>query len=173
MDETGLMEGHGLNGLVLGSSQKKISLIKQPISRSWITVSECISADGRGMALLVIFKGKSVQQQWFPKGTAFLDAWNFTASEKGWASEGIALNWLKDSFIPMTAPDDTSELRLLLVDGHGSHTAHDFMFERHLPSFPRSKRLSRSPTSRRCRLWPLSERVSCRREISKLANIAD
>ncbi len=31
-------------------------------------------------------------------------------------------------FIPETAPEDPSETRLLIVDGHGSHTTDEFMW---------------------------------------------
>jgi hypothetical protein len=39
---------------------------KQPGSRAWILFIECISATGVALSLLVMFKGKTVQQQWFP-----------------------------------------------------------------------------------------------------------
>ena len=62
MDETGIMEGLGINGLCVGSSETKVSLSKYPESRIWTTIVECISATGQHLAPLVIFKGKDVQQ---------------------------------------------------------------------------------------------------------------
>lgn len=129
VDEVGMMEGIGLNGLVLGRAEKKSALLKQPGSRYWISILECISATGRVLKPLVIFKGRSVQQQWFPYNIDFLEDWNFTCSEKGWTNNQIALQWLRNVFIPETAPKDPREPRLLILDGHGSHMTEDFLFE--------------------------------------------
>lgn len=82
-DEIGMMEGIGMNGLVLGHKGKKAALIKQPGVRFWITILECISAEGRVLPPTVIFKGKTVQQQHFPLDLDFLNTWNFTCSERG------------------------------------------------------------------------------------------
>ena len=65
MDEAGIMEGQGLNGLVVGSAQKRFIQKKQPGSKAWTLFIECIFATGQALLPLVIFKGKSVQQQWF------------------------------------------------------------------------------------------------------------
>ena len=56
---------------------------------------------------LIIFKGLSIQQQWIP----------------------IAIEWLREVFLPLTAPSDPSEWRLLVIDGHHTHTTVDFMWE--------------------------------------------
>lgn len=64
-DEHGILEGQGSNGLVLGSAAKQIALKKQLGSRYWTTIIECISATGRALPPVVIFKGTSVQAQWF------------------------------------------------------------------------------------------------------------
>ena len=44
-----------------------------------------------------------------------------------------AIEWLKEVFIPQSRrgrdPDDASYWRLLIVDGHGSHTQGEFIFE--------------------------------------------
>lgn len=66
MDETGILEGQGSNGLVLGSAEAWNLRKKQPGSRAWTTLIECVSATGSAVPPLVIYKGKSVQQQWFP-----------------------------------------------------------------------------------------------------------
>ncbi|RKK17109.1 hypothetical protein BFJ66_g18038, partial [Fusarium oxysporum f. sp. cepae] len=129
VDEVGMMEGIGLNGLFLGCKDKKSVLIRQPGSRSWITILECISATGKVLRPLVIFKGKTVQQQHFPEKLDFLEDWEFTCSEKGWTNNHMALIWLKTVFIPSTKPENPKEPRLLILDGHGSHMTEDFLFE--------------------------------------------
>jgi len=61
IDETGVMEGLGLTGLVLGSSELRYAIRKQFSSRVWTSIIECISATGEVLRPLVIFKGQSVQ----------------------------------------------------------------------------------------------------------------
>jgi 4-hydroxybenzoate polyprenyltransferase len=128
MDETGILEGRGSNGLVLGHAEKKAIMRKQPGSRCWTSIVECISATGRVLPPLVIFKGLTVQQQWFPEEIEFLADWAFKASKKGWTSDEIAIWWLQEIFIPQTQPSPPSK-RLLIVDGHGSHCTDDFLYE--------------------------------------------
>ena len=60
MDEAGIMEGLGENGLVVGSSQKRSIQKKTPGARAWTSFIECVSATGVSLPPLVIFKGKSV-----------------------------------------------------------------------------------------------------------------
>src|SRR6266699_2669483 len=63
MDETGLMQGMGANSLILGITEKRKTFKKDPGRREWTTIIECISANGRHLQPLAIFKGKDVQQQ--------------------------------------------------------------------------------------------------------------
>ena len=128
MDETGLQEGLGYNGIVLGKKSRKRSLIKHPTSRTWTTILECISATGRYLRPLVIFKGKTVQHQWFPTELDRLQDWQFVAQPNGWTSDTIAIEWLKEVFIPGTKTTN-NEKRLLIFDGHGSHQTDEFMYE--------------------------------------------
>jgi hypothetical protein len=65
MDETGVIEGYGLNGYVVGSAETRKVQGKQPGLCAWTTIIKCISATGVSTLPLVIYKGKSVQQQWF------------------------------------------------------------------------------------------------------------
>jgi hypothetical protein len=175
MDEVGMMEGIGMNGLVLGHKEKKSALIKQPGSRSWITILECISAAGKILPPTVIFKGKTLQQQHFPDDLDFLNNWNFSCSEKGWTSHQIALIWLKTVFIPLTEPENKNEPRLLILDGHGSHMTEEFLFE----CYNNNIFLIFLPAHASHVLQPLDVAVfsplkyAYRRFISDLASIAD
>jgi hypothetical protein len=128
MDEAGIMEGLGENGLVVGSSEKRSIQKKFPGSRAWTTFIECISALGTSLPPLVIFKGKSVQQQWFPEDLQPFNNWEFTATVNAWTSDETAVEWLEKLFIPLTKPSDPKEKRLLILDGHGSHETTDFMY---------------------------------------------
>ena len=60
MDEAGIMEGQGENGLVVGSVDRQKIQKKQPGSKTWISFIECISAAGKALRPLLIFKGKGV-----------------------------------------------------------------------------------------------------------------
>jgi 4-hydroxybenzoate polyprenyltransferase len=57
-----------------------------------------------------------------------LGDWLFTATEKGWTNQTVALEWLQRIFIPYTQPEDPAQARLLILDGHDSHTTDDFMW---------------------------------------------
>ena len=129
MDEAGIMEGLGVNGLVVGAAELRKAHLKEPNRGNWMTFIECISAEGEALDPLVIFRGKSVQQQWFPNESLenFQD-WYFTASENGWTSNELAVEWLTKLFIPRTQPEDKNQYRLLVLDGHGSHITDEFMY---------------------------------------------
>jgi hypothetical protein len=60
MDEAGVMEGMGVNGLVIGRKGRKAILKKAPGTRAWISFIECISATSQSTKPLVIFKGQTV-----------------------------------------------------------------------------------------------------------------
>lgn len=129
MDEAGIMEGIGDNGLVVGSAKKRFIQKKHPGSKAWTSFIEYISATGIALHPLVIFKGKSVQQQWFGTTLKEFKGWEFTSTENGWTTDDTALEWLQKIFIPQTAPRNLSEPRLLVLDGHGSHETLEFMWE--------------------------------------------
>jgi hypothetical protein len=125
MDETGCALGVCTNTQVLASSTKKKAYIKSPEDREWVSTIETISATGVKLQCLVIFKGKHLQSTWFPaRGTP---EWLYTTSENGWTSNSIGYEWLQRIFIPNTSPSNGG-YRLLLLDGHGSHTPIDFMW---------------------------------------------
>ncbi|KAM5527030.1 transposase [Fusarium oxysporum f. sp. phaseoli] len=91
------MEGQGINGLVIGSSQENPNTVpvKTINARTWTSIVECISALGVALNPLVIFKAKSIQEQWFKKDfLAKHPGWHVTFSENGWTSNDIAVEWL-------------------------------------------------------------------------------
>jgi hypothetical protein len=100
MDESGIMEGLGVNGLVVGSSQRRSIQKKQPGSRAWTSFIEYVSASGKALLPLIIFKGKSVQQQWFPQDLSTYKEWLFTATDNAWTSDSTAIEWLEKIFLP-------------------------------------------------------------------------
>lgn len=93
MDKCDIMEGQGHNGLVLcrADAGRRLITVTNLGSRTWTTIVKCISADGRFFTPLVIFKGRSVQQQWFPEVIDLLKERDFTATNKGWLRNQVAL----------------------------------------------------------------------------------
>ncbi|OHW89553.1 transposase, partial [Colletotrichum incanum] len=101
----GILEGKGSNGPVLGSEASRYIQKKQPGSRAWISLIECVSTAGASLYPLVIYKGKSVQAQWFPTSDlSRYTEWKVTCSDNGWTTNQTALEWLEKVFIPYTQP---------------------------------------------------------------------
>lgn len=124
MDEHGIAVGLCTNIRVLASSRKTRTYNVSSQNREWVSVIECISADGAFIKPLIIFKGMSVQSSWFEECTP---DWIFMTSENGWTSYRVAIGWLNDIFIPETQRSPPVP-RLLLMDGHGSHVDLEFQY---------------------------------------------
>ena len=56
-------------GYVIVSSNQKQTYQAQPGRQEWVTVIECICADGTSIQPLIIFKGVNLQSGWIPTGT--------------------------------------------------------------------------------------------------------
>ena len=122
-DEMGVGQGVGDNHWVICEVLTRLALKKDIEKGQWITVMECISADGQALPPLLIFKGKDVQQQWFPRRNLGLwDDWWFKASPKGWTNNEIAIEWLEGVFIPHIRRRHGNIWVVLVCDGHESHT---------------------------------------------------
>ncbi|KAF1926399.1 DDE-domain-containing protein, partial [Didymella exigua CBS 183.55] len=125
MDKTSVSLRVCTNTRVIANSSKKKAYIKSPEDREWVSILETISATGTKLQCLVVFKGKHLQTTWFP--AQGVPNWLYTTSENGWTSNSIGSEWLQRIFIPNTTPSQ-GRWRLLLLDGHGSHTPIDFMW---------------------------------------------
>jgi hypothetical protein len=127
-DEMGVGQGVGGDHWVICEIASRLALKKDIDKGEWITVLECISGDGYALPPLLIFKGKHVQQQWFPRRNLGLwDDWSFKASPKGWTSNEIALDWLEGIFIPHIRRRHGNKWVVLVCDGHDSHTNETFL----------------------------------------------
>ncbi|EWZ77885.1 hypothetical protein FOXG_22498 [Fusarium oxysporum f. sp. lycopersici 4287] len=122
VDEGGIMVGFGLDSLVIGSSDpKKKAMLKGVQSRTWTSFIGAVTATGRSLKPGIIFKGKELQKQWFLNEFELIADWHYITSPNGWTDNHIALEWLKDVYLPQTEPRDASDARLIILDGHGSH----------------------------------------------------
>ena len=123
------MESIGDNGLVVRSANKRFIQKKHPRSKAQTSFIECISAIGRALHPLVIFKRKSVQQQWFRTTLKEFKGQEFTLTENGQTIDDTALEQLQKIFISQTALCDLSEPRLLVLDSYRSYETLEFIQE--------------------------------------------
>ena len=128
MNETGLMEGTAYSGKVLTGREKKTECLSTPACRTWTTIVECINATRQCIAPLVIFKGKSVQRQWFPEDRSGMQGWHFEAQDNSFIDCNIALGWLENCFIPQSGLVPGKETQLLVLDGQVSHETDAFQY---------------------------------------------
>ncbi|TIA33351.1 hypothetical protein D6C78_07615 [Aureobasidium pullulans] len=125
MDEHWTAVGVCTNSYVLASSSQRRSYVKSPESREWVSIIEIVSPAGGFARPLVIFKDTAPQTTHFPTDTP---DWLYTTSENGWTTNSKGISWLYDIFIiPETQPKD-GQWRLLIMDGHGSHTSTEFLW---------------------------------------------
>ena len=103
---------------VIVSKHRFDTVICQSGSREWVSLLECISADGVLLPAFMIFKAKRQQQAWMD----VLERGNQIAiSDKGWTNNELALEWFRRVFHPSTQKRQKGEYRLLIFDGHASH----------------------------------------------------
>ena len=100
----------------------RITKAKQDGSREFISILACISAIGKWIPPLLIYKGESgdLISSWVDDIITNSKA-HFTTSSNGWSNNAIGLVWLKQVFECYTKPPRTTQKRLLIVDGHSSH----------------------------------------------------
>lgn len=95
----------------------------EPGRQEWVTVVECICANGTSIPPLIIFKGENVSDSWIP----VQELPHISCNSKGWTSNEHGLKWLKKCFELATRDKADSEFRLLICDGHDSHIWAEFI----------------------------------------------
>ena len=66
--------------------------------QEWFTLIKCLSAAGRALPPLVIFKGTAVMHDgWLPRGVEY-PGWRYCISNKGWSNDTLAYKWLSNIF---------------------------------------------------------------------------
>ncbi|SPO28103.1 related to transposase [Ustilago trichophora] len=139
MDETGFMFGvGGRERVVVPSGDQAASFKAQPGNRESATVIECIGSAGQVLPPLVITKGHvhTVGEQRRMEDVPA--TWRFAKSNNGWTNNELAVQWVETIFDPSTTPSPPSAWRLLILDGHGSHTSVEFcnaLWSRHIIPF--------------------------------------
>jgi len=132
MDETGYALGATQSTRVLAVVERGEKGGKAWKSASgkqeWVTTIECVSASGKALAPLVIFRATgNFQLGWLPRGVEAVKDWSWSTSRTGWTNDFLAYKWLAEVFQPQTLPSSPNQRRLLIVDGHGSHVKAPFI----------------------------------------------
>ena len=130
MDETGNSIGAIKGAHVVIDKTLQTKYQAHPGRQEWVTVTECISADGQSIAPFIIFKGKNVLSSWVPK-EALERNFHFACSPLGYTNNKLSLYWLKEVFEPETREKAAEKPRLLLCDGQESHISSEFTFFLH------------------------------------------
>ncbi|PVH81736.1 DDE-domain-containing protein, partial [Cadophora sp. DSE1049] len=100
----------------------RVTKAKQDGSREFVSCLACVSALGKWIPPLLIYRGdsKELQNTWV-QDVKPGDKCYFSISENGWSSIAMGMKWLQEVFEKHTKPSSPREHRLLLLDGHSSH----------------------------------------------------
>lgn len=126
MDEKGFMMGAIRHSHNLVPLQAKQAYLQHDGGKEWVSVFECISADGEILPAWVVFKAVSQQNSW----VTYLNderRSQFATSANGWNDNGLGLDWLQEHFHPLTEKRRRGKFRLLILDGHDSHCTLQFV----------------------------------------------
>ena len=117
MDGKGFLQGAVAKMKVMICKDEMQQYVTQCGNRDWVSLIECVSADGRVLKPWLIFKAKVHQRSWYDE----LDEGHICVTENGWTNNEIGLQWLKDCFDAETKDIKKGRYRLLCLDGHASH----------------------------------------------------
>ena len=118
MDETGVLLNAPTSINVLVATDDLRNYRGAGVQRTLITAIECISADGRSLAPLIIWPAATQRSTWTTHPTP---DWHFACSETGYTNSAISLEWIQKVFDPSTRARANSKPRILINDGFGTH----------------------------------------------------
>jgi hypothetical protein len=124
-DETGFRMGDTGRAYVVVDKEEGYTGYTPMDRGESLTVIECGCADGSFIPPFVIFKGNHLQSTWLHRSVPH--DWMAAVSPKGWTSNVLGLRWLVENFKPRTRAKATGRYRMLILDGHGSHLAPEFV----------------------------------------------
>lgn len=111
MDEKGCMKGIGDNTKVFVPRSEAEAFSAQPGNREWVSIII--------LPPFIIFEGKVIMDDWIPDSIS--GQIQVHISPNGWTDNEIALEWLQH-FHAYTITQTKGVYRLLILDGHSSHT---------------------------------------------------
>ena len=129
VDEVGFRMGIGKREKVVTrrrTKRKRVSSSKDA-NREFLTVVECVSAVGDFIPPLIILQSKSdrIMEDWV-RDTSLPGNYLLETSETAYTNDEIALIWLKH-FDKSTIKKQKGEWRMLIMDGHNSHSTFEFL----------------------------------------------
>ena len=125
MDEKGFAVGCTGKFKIICAKYDLNAYMSQPGNRDWVSLLECVSADGAILPIFSIFKGKQNQKAWIEtlmneQGVAIGSC---CTSSKGWTNNELCMDWFQSTFEPASRKRQVGKYRLLIVDGHSSHVS--------------------------------------------------
>ena len=126
MDETGYSIGYIKATRVIIDKTRNLRYSAVPGRQEWVSVIECICMNGTALPPMIIFKGKTLSGKWLPEG-GLPQGWTTSVNGQGWTSNEHMKKWLAFNFEPYTREKANGRARLLIFDGHGSHTTTDVL----------------------------------------------
>lgn len=127
MDEKGFLLGLVTSTKVIVTRKEQNRFVTQDGNRETITVLETVSAVGKALAPMIIFKGKYHQQDWYQDAENYPKDWLLATLPKGWTDSRLAIIWLTQLFGPSTQPSNSNDYQLLIIDAHNSHITCEFI----------------------------------------------
>jgi hypothetical protein len=118
------MIGIVARSLVIVPVSCEATYTNNPENRELVTLTECISAGGYHVLLMITFKGADHLRKYFKNDTDGNILW--TRSESGFTNDKLTLPWLKH-FERYTANRTKGRYRMLIFDRYGSHVTQDFI----------------------------------------------
>jgi hypothetical protein len=124
-DETGFMMGMIRPGMVVTRSDR-VGRPKaiQPGNREWATAICSIASDGYVVPPFLVVKGRFHLASGYSEHQ-IPDDWAVTTTTNGWADNATGLEWLRH-FDEHTKRRQKGVYRMLVLDGHDSHTNAEF-----------------------------------------------
>ena len=132
MDETGVQLSVLGTQKVLVSREDVSGCRGTGVKRDLITAVECIAADGRSLAPLIVWPSVTHRSSWITHPTP---DWHFAVSKSGYVDSEISLYWLQKVFDPQTRARANGRPRILINDGFTTHESLEileFCFENNI-----------------------------------------
>ena len=92
IDESGFAIGEKEAGRCIINAQVRQQFQAKSGRQEWVSVVECVCADGSVVPPLVIFKAEKLSTQWIP--ATVHGQWRFSCNSKGWTSNKHGMHWL-------------------------------------------------------------------------------
>lgn len=123
LDECGIKIGETMNKCnVVASLDTQNAMTNE--SGELVTILEVVSALGKIGDPLFIYRGKNIMEAWFPANDDS-NTFHVATSATAFITSEIFLNWFKQCDTILN--QDKGYWKILLLDGHSSHTQSDFI----------------------------------------------